>query len=441
MNLPALPPHILLKLGIECLNDMQIAAFDALQTNPATLLIAPTGSGKTLAFLLPVYMMMTPETPGIQCLILTPSRELALQIEQVWRAMGTGYKVNTCYGGHSVKVELSNLTEPPALLIGTPGRIADHIRRESIDLRTTPMLVLDEYDKSLTMGFEEDMSFIAGELLRCTRRVLVSATRTVRIPPYMEIAQPMLVDYSEPVKSGEEALAVKTVFSDAHDKRGKLFELICFLGAEPTLIFCNQRDTAEQISDYLRHSGIESAYFHGKMEQIDREKTLVNFRNGSVTFLVASDLAARGLDIPSVRNVIHYELPYQEENFIHRNGRTARMNATGTAYILLHPDEERPQYLWKLPEECDVPKGSPIPPLSAWNTIYISGGKKDKVSKMDIVGFFTKIGTLDKDDIGLIEVMDFMAFAAVKKTKTSALLHAINNEKMKGKKYKIQVAW
>jgi superfamily II DNA/RNA helicase len=433
-------PVMLAQLGIEQLNEMQIAAYQTIQAQKNTVLLAPTGSGKTLGFLLPLLNLLNPEKKGVQCLILTPSRELAIQIEQVWRKMATGFKVNTCYGGHSVQVEMQNLSEAPAVLIGTPGRISDHLGRKSIDLAATSYLILDEFDKSLSMGFEEEMAFIVDKLTKLEKRILVSATAQLKIPAFVNIQLPVTLDFTQKEENTTANLVLKTVRTDSQSKVEALFQLLCFLGAESTLIFCNLRETAEQVCYQLKEQGIETAFFHGKMEQLDREKTLVNFRNKSITFLLASDLAARGLDIPAVKNVIHYELPFNIEDFTHRNGRTARMNAEGTAYLLLEADEPKPAYLAELPKNFKIPKTNSLPKLSEWTTLYVSGGKKDKLSKMDIVGFLAKKGNLEKNDIGLIEVMDFMSFVAVKKNKVAVLLKLVQHEKMKGQKYRIEVA-
>lgn len=433
-------PATLSNLGITALNAMQEAAFDAIQAEANVLLLAPTGSGKTLAFLLPILAQLKTEQAGVQCLILTPSRELAIQIEAVWKKMATGFKVNTCYGGHSMQTEIQNLVEPPALLIGTPGRIYDHLTRSSFGLRSIKILVLDEFDKSLTMGFQEQMTFIIERLRQLERRVLVSATSNIVVPEFTGVTNPITLDFTETATKTTDGLQIKTVVSTEKDKIDRLFELLCYLGSEPTLIFCNHRESVERTAYLLNQKGIEAAYFHGGMEQIDREKTLLQFRNGSIVFLVASDLAARGLDIPEVKHVIHYQLPIKKEDFVHRNGRTARMNAEGTAYLMLHEAETVPDYITPKPDVLDVPKNAPIPKPSEWVTMYISGGKKDKISKMDIAGFLMKKGDLKSADVGLITVMDFMSFVAVKKNTAKRVLALSQNEKMKGAKYKITYA-
>ncbi|MEY4936001.1 MAG: hypothetical protein RIS64_2360 [Bacteroidota bacterium] len=430
---------ILANVGISALNQIQKDAFTAIQQETAILLLAPTGSGKTLAFLLPILAKLNSEDKKIQCLILTPSRELAIQIEQVWKKMATGFKVNACYGGHNMSVEVQNLTEPPALLIGTPGRIADHITRRSLDLSSVYTLVLDEFDKSLALGFQDQMAFIVQHLKKVKTKILVSATDSIKIPDFVGIRKPHVLYFT---KNEEDTPALKTytIFSEAKDKIDCLFNLLCQLGASSTIVFCNHREAAERTSQLLWERGVENAFFHGGMEQIDREKTLFQFRNGSTHFLIASDLAARGLDIADIQNIIHYHLPHKHEDFTHRNGRTARMDATGKAYIILHQDEKVPTYLAELPEKIVLQKVLTIPKRSEWTTLYISGGKKDKLSKGDILGFLVKIGGLEMGEIGLIEVMDFMAFVAVQKKRLKTVLPILQQAKMKGKKYRIQEA-
>ncbi|MFN0015924.1 MAG: DEAD/DEAH box helicase [Saprospiraceae bacterium] len=431
---------ILSRLGIGALNAMQETAVGAIRGHKNTVLLAPTGSGKTLAFLLPVWEMLRAEEPGVQCLILSPTRELALQIERVWQKMATGFKVNTCYGGHSMQTETQNLSQPPALLIGTPGRILEHITRKTFSLDKIHTLVLDEFDKSLSMGFQEQMAGIVQGLQGLEKRVLASATDKQHIPLFTGITHPKVLNFYKSPEKTTDGLVTRRVIAATPDKGEALVNLLCYLGSTPTLIFCNQRDTTDEVHNLLSGTGVSCASFHGGMEQPDRERTLVQFRNGSVTFLVASDLAARGLDIPEVRNVVHYEAPMKHNDFLHRNGRTARMHADGTAYLLLGKNEPLPVYLAEAPPPLfEVPRSETLPPPAPWLTLYISGGKKDKISKMDIVGFLSKKGNLNQTDIGKIEVLDHMAFAAVRRDLAAGVLKLVQAEKMKGKRYKIVV--
>ncbi len=418
---------------------MQLSAQETILTDNNVLLLSPTGSGKTVAFLLPIFELLDDYQAGVQCLILVPSRELGLQIEQVWKKMGTMYKVNVCYGGHSIETEIKNLSNPPAVLIGTPGRIADHIDRGTFKVDRIQTLVLDEFDKSLQLGFHEQMSFIIGKLSKLNKRILVSATSGIEIPKYTKVFHPTVLDFI-PSEEEKENLSIQLVVSKEKDKIGTLFNLICSLKSQSALIFCNHRDAAERISDALNEKGIYATYYHGGMDQDERERALIQFRNGSVPYLVTTDLAARGLDIPEMKHVIHYHLPSKEDEFTHRNGRTARMLASGTAYIITHESEKKHDYIDYGMPVLNVDKATTLPKPPEFQTIYISGGKKNKLNKIDIVGFFSQKGKLDKGDLGLIEVKDFISFAAVKYNKVKDLLSNICDEKMKGKKFKIEVA-
>jgi len=427
--------QILDNLTIQELNEMQRASIQAASTNDLTLL-APTGSGKTLAFLFPLLARLKKETNGVQALILTPSRELAVQIEQVWKQMGTGYKVLCCYGGHSTKTEKNSFIEPPTLLIGTPGRISYHIRNESFDTSKVKSLVLDEFDKSLEFGFHDEMSFIIENLNNLSKRILTSATKLNEIPDFVQLAENAIeVNF---LKADEHIpkIDIKAVSTTAEDKVETLLSLICYIGNKPTLVFCNHRDAVNRISETLEDNGIQHGIFHGGMEQVDREKALLQFRNGSYHLLICTDLASRGLDIPEIAYIIHFQLG-NEETFIHRNGRTARMQAEGTAFLILN-EGKFPEYLKAVPFTT-LPDKNSIPPETEWITLYVAAGKKDKINKIDIVGMFLQKGKLSKDDLGRIEVHDKSAYAAVKRNKVNQLLKLLANEKIKNKKVKIGI--
>ena len=431
--------NLLVNLGIESLNEMQEVAQTTILQDNNVLLLSPTGSGKTLAFLMPIFQLLEENINTVQCLILVPSRELGLQIEQVWKKMGTNYKVNICYGGHSLDTEIKNLSNPPAILIGTPGRIGDHLDRKSFDVENITTLVLDEFDKSLQLGFHEEMSYIIGRLPKLNKRVLVSATAGIEIPKYTRVVNPTVLDFI--VEEEENSnLDVKLVISKEKDKINTLFQLICSLKGESAIVFCNHRDAVERISDMLNEKGIYATFYHGGMDQDERERALIQFRNGSMSYLITTDLAARGLDIPEMKHVIHYHLPLKEDEFTHRNGRTARMLASGTAYALIHESEKKLEYFDYSLEKLVVTETTKLPRPPQFQTIYISGGKKNKLNKFDIVGFFSQKGKLEKGDLGLIEVKDFISFAAVKYGKVTEFLKNIQDQKMKGKKFKIEVA-
>ena len=422
-------------LGFEKVNEMQEASLEANREHADVVLISPTGSGKTVGFLLPLLEKLNPEQKGVQALIICPSRELALQIEQVFKKMGTGYKINSCYGGHSMKTERNNLSEAPAVLVGTPGRLADHVTRESVELQFVHTLVLDEFDKALELGFKKDMAFIIEQLVSLDKRMLTSATQALKIPPFTGVVEHKKLNFTKdviPVK-----LTLKKVVASGKDKLQSLFELVCKFGNESTLIFCNHRDAVDRISDLLWDQGLFHESFHGGLEQDDRERALLKFRNGSHHILICTDLASRGLDIPEIKHVIHYQLPVQEEAFIHRNGRTARMNAEGTAYLVFGENEKYPEYIKDKIAVERLPEATVLPKEPKFTTLYIGGGKKDKINKIDIVGLLMKKGGLEKDEVGLIEVHDFSSYVAVSKEKVEDVIKKLKGEKVKKKKLKI----
>ena len=420
--------------GIEPLNEMQRAVLDA-GTSKDMLLLSPTGSGKTLAFLLPLLTTLSREVTTIQALIVAPSRELALQIESVFRSLGSGFKINCCYGGHPIRTEKKSLEHAPAVLIGTPGRLVDHLERGNVNLDNVKTLVLDEFDKILELGFTAEMKEVLAHLANVRRRVLTSATSAIDIPDFVRIQAPVKLSFLTEEKRNT-ALSVHIVQSPVPDKLDTLYALLGELKGGSALVFCNLREAVERVSNYLTEKDVANECFHGGMEQLDRERALSKFRNGSTTVLISTDLAARGLDIPEVKNVIHYHPPVNEESYVHRNGRTARMYAEGDAYLILNEKEFIPEYITPVPDEFFLPEKVKTPVPSDWVTLTINKGKRDKLSKKDVVGFLFQKGGLDKDDLGVVEVKESYSFAAVKRTKLPALLKKIGDEKIKNMKAK-----
>ncbi len=427
-------------LKIENLNPMQEASIRANSQGKDVVLLSPTGSGKTLAFLLPLLQELKPEENTIQSLVLVPSRELALQIESVFKSMNTSFKTCCCYGGHPISDEKKSiLGNHPAIIIGTPGRINDHLNKGNFMPDTIHTLVIDEFDKSLEYGFQDEMSEIIAQLPGLKKRILLSATDAEEIPAFTGLNETIRLDYL--VQDEEDVrLKLMKVLSPDKDKVETLFRLLCTMGSSSTIVFCNHRDAVERVSDYLASKGLYNEFFHGGMEQPDRERALYKFRNGSCHVFVSTDLASRGLDIPEIENIIHYHIPINEDAFTHRNGRTARWDAEGTSYIILNEDENLPAYVTEEPEIFNLPAKTNRPAQPLWVTLYIGKGKKDKVNKIDIVGFLFKKGKLGKDDIGQIDVKEHFAFVAIRRSKLNQTLNLIQGEKIKGMKTKIEEA-
>ncbi|MEJ8762387.1 DEAD/DEAH box helicase [Phocaeicola sp. HCN-40430] len=432
---------ILANLKIEQLNAMQQVAVDVCKEGSDLILLSPTGTGKTLAYLLPLVSLLKPGVEGVQAVVLVPSRELALQIEQVFKAMGTDFKVMSCYGGRPAMDEHRTMKGiRPSVVIATPGRMNDHLTKQNIDASSVRTLVIDEFDKCLEFGFQEEMAEVIGKLPALKRRFLLSATDTEDIPRFTGLNKTVKLDFLDPDTQGINRIHIYKVMSPVKDKLETLYKLLCSLGDQSTLVFCNHRESVDRVGKYLHSMKVYCETFHGGMEQDDRERALYKFRNGSCHIFISTDLAARGLDIPDIRNVVHYHLPIAEDGFVHRNGRTARWEADGNAYIILHPEESIPSYLKGNPEEFVLPEQTPKPALPAYVTLYIGKGKKDKINKIDIVGFLFKKGGLSKEDIGRVDVKDHYAFAAVSRKKVKQTLKLIQNEKIKGVKTLIEQA-
>ncbi len=426
---------ILAKLNINELNPMQKEAVTVIEKSTNTILLSPTGTGKTLAFLLPLLKTLDPNNSEIQALVLVPSRELAIQIEQVARNMGSGFKINAVYGGRPIAKDKAELKHLPAILIGTPGRIADHFSSDRFAKNSLKTIVLDEFDKSLEVGFEYEMRGIINQIPNLNKRILTSATQGVEIPDFVGLDKPEIVNYLQHKKASK--LEIKTVVSPKEDKTQTLVDLLLHIGNKPGIIFCNFKDSIAKVSDMLKKNKISHTCFSGGMDQRDRERSLIKFRNGTSQLLVATDLAARGIDIPELKFIIHYELPRAIEEFTHRNGRTARVNAEGVSYVLQSEREFLPEFI-KKNEAIDISKKAVWKP-QFWTTLFISGGRKDKISKGDIAGLFFKQGNLNKDQLGVIELKQDCAFISVPLTIAKDLAEKLNNSRLKKKRVRIYV--
>lgn len=425
--------RILEKLNIEALNEMQLAAIDVISNHLEIVLLSPTGTGKTLAYALPLIQKLNRDIAAVQLLILVPSRELAIQIEQVIREMGTGYKVNAIYGGRPIKKDFIELAHEPTILIGTPGRIADHLRRETFLSHHIQQLVLDEFDKSLETGFEKDMKEIIYALPNLKRRILTSATEDVEIPSFVGLSDAQRISF---ISEGVPNLEVKIAVAEETKPLDLLCDILHKEAGANGIVFCNYKQTISELSDYLNQRNIDHACFYGGMEQMDRERSLIKFRNGTHNILVATDLAARGVDVPELNYIVHFEIPFKETEFIHRNGRTARMNKGGIAYVISKASKQIPDFI-KDAEIMQIDSAKHRDLSSEWCTVFVSGGRKDKISKGDIAGLFFKQGKIEKTDLGLIELKHDCAFVALKKRVASVLIEKLNNTRLKKKKVRL----
>jgi len=427
---------ILSKLRITDLNEMQQHAVEAITGSDGdVVLLSPTGTGKTLAYLLPLIQLIDSTSDNVQALVITPGRELALQSDNVLKNMGCGLRSTACYGGRPTMDEHKVIKEvKPQIVFGTPGRLNDHLDKENIERYHIRFLIIDEFDKCLAMGFHLEMQKLIKSLPGLQRRILLSATNAEQIPQFVNMSKKgTLIDFLPDDEQTSERVTLYQVRSPQKDKLETLRQLLLSVGDESSIVFLNFRDSVERTNEFLRKQGFTTSYFHGGMEQRQREDMLYKFSNGSSNILVSTDLASRGLDIPNIQNIIHYHLPENEDGYIHRVGRTARWEATGRTFFILNSEEHIPEYVeGEVEDYTPVTEPDSKPALPRMSTLYIGKGKKDKISKGDIVGYLCKKGGLEPYEIGHIDVKDRYAYAAVNREKMQQVLRLTKGEKIKG---------
>lgn len=438
MNYNKIIENIRCRLGISELTPVQ-TQMASLAAAPSVLLIAPTGSGKTIAFTLASLTAMAAPGHGVQTMVITPSRELARQVADVVRNAASGvYRVVACYGGHPFIEEERSLAPGADIVVGTPGRILDHIHRGTIDATTVAALVIDEYDKLLELGFADEMSKIIRRLTSRQRTITTSATQLERWPDFIYNPNTLTIDTTGTTHETRPQIDIARVNSYVPDKLDTLTALLLATGhTQPrSIIFVNHRESADRIHRHLINKGFPAVVMHGGMEQRDRENALEMFANGSALQLVATDLAGRGIDIEGVDAVIHYHLPSSADIWTHRNGRTARMGADGTVYAIISDGETVAPFVEWDREYVPSPSPEATPASAPHATLYINLGKKEKISRGDIVGFITANTPLTGKDIGRITLRDHCALAAIPASTAQETLRMLSSAKIKGKRVK-----
>ena len=434
---------LLEKEGIEALNPMQEKMLQAGSEKKDIILLSPTGSGKTVAFGVPLLKMLKDPTGRVQAVVIAPSRELVSQIAGVLRNIGGDYRVLALYGGHKVEDEVNSLKVTPDIIVATPGRLLDHAVRRNIDLLPTRILVLDEFDKSLELGFEEEMEKIVKRMKNLSRIILTSATEAASLPDFLPIKEPMVLNFLEGNGKLRQRMRIHHVESDDKDKLKSLLMLLRNVtdgsaAPERTIIFVNYRESAERIYDFLRKNGVSAALYHGALDQQKRESAIAAFNSGVRPILVATDLAPRGLDIAGVANVVHYHLPLTEESYTHRNGRTARIANEGDVYVLTSPDEKLEEYITP-DNKYGISTDSHGVLDSGMELLYVTGGKREKLSKGDLLGWMIKEAGVEASSIGKISVFDHYSLIAVGKADVKKIIEASRRSKIKGEKRRISV--
>ncbi|WP_347156997.1 DEAD/DEAH box helicase [Pontibacter chitinilyticus] len=411
---------------------------------------AETGSGKTAAFGLPLLQGINPELQQVQALVTVPTRELAVQVRQELKKLAKQLpqlKISAFYGGHSFSQERASLAHPPQVLVGTPGRLTDHLSRRTIDLSHVVQIVLDEADKLLEMGFQEELDRVLEALPRKRQTVLFSATMPDKVKELIanSLQDPVFVKATaNAIPDQLKLIGIKV----EHPQRSQaVLNLIQSKASAGTVVFCNTRAAADTLTAFLQENRVAAKALHGGMEQPDRDKTMTLFRNGTIPVLIATDLAARGLDIDKLRHIVHYELPDDMAAYLHRSGRTGRAGKSGTVYTLVSPRDEQKLHEWQqvymdewLQAGALVKMATTAPaPASAFATLYIAGGRKDKISPRDIVGALIAEAGLKADQIGKIEVLDRNCFVAVPQAQAKQIAEQLSSGKIKGRRYKVSL--
>ena len=427
-------------VGVEMLNEMQLRTLGAVREGGDVVVLSPTGTGKTLAYLLPLLEILREDERGVQAVVVLPTRELARQVADVWKMMATGFQALCLHGGRSVIEEIATMKGAvPAIVIATPGRLNDHLSRGTFSVDTASVLVFDEFDKSLELGFKEEMEQLLSQMPRAVRRFLFSATDSDELSRFVSSPEFAKLDFTDVVEKPQERTAFYLVRTTQKERLDALASLVCLMRGESAIVFCNFREMVDEVGSFLKKKGISVIVYHGGLEQKQRELALYKFKSGCAAVLVCTDLAARGLDIPDVKHVVHYQRPVNEESFIHRNGRTARWSAEGAVYAFYIEGGSLPEYISEETPTFNLAQPIPMPVEAKWQVVYIGKGKRDKISRGDIAGFFMKKGGAKPADLGTIVVYDRYSYIAVRRGRVKPLLSAVANEKIKGMKTIIEV--
>lgn len=427
---------------------LQENALKAVEKSNKLQLYAPTGSGKTIAFFCALLAAKN-NYKWDKALVIVPTRELALQIGEVFTQLKTGMKSLVCYGGHSFKSEVNSIQGNPEVIIGTPGRIADHIRRESFQANDIQALVIDEVDKVLELGFKKEVDEIREAIGNLNFYMEVSATMDKSLTA--ENCYPVGTNDRSSLQDNEPQITYYSlqVEEESH-KAETVLNVLQQLTPAPTFIFLNHREAVDRIADYFKHKGLPVTVYHGGLDQVERERNLIQFRNGTALIMVVTDLAARGLDVADVQYIFHYQFPKDEPSFIHRNGRTARMGATGAVFVVQdEKDLAQIDYLKKLDLEAHAHAPEQTHGRAShasqehWKTtkatLSLSAGKKDKVNKIDILGFLTKECNVTAKDIGKIDTYDHFSYVAISEQSLAKVVNRKTKAKIKKNTVKIRV--
>ncbi|NOR55720.1 MAG: ATP-dependent RNA helicase DbpA [Sulfurovum sp.] len=435
--------EVLTDNGFKTMSEIQEKSINDILEGRDVLAQSKTGSGKTLAFGIPAVMSTNTNNFKPQTIIITPTRELADQIAVELRKVAS-YKANlkilTLYGGVPLRAQAESIAKGAHILIGTPGRIQDHLAKETLVLDSIKTLVLDEADRMLDMGFYDEIVKIGSNMPRGKQTLLFSATFPENIEKLAKalLNQPLTIK----VDTILESTKINEIVYETSDKEKTLETLIKAYKPESLLIFCNTKVQVISLTQSLLKSGHATIDIHGDLDQRDRNESVIAFSNGSKRILVATDVASRGLDIKDISLVINYDLPFEQEVYTHRIGRTGRAGATGTAISLFSPkDSEKCSYVLKKAKKGQMKElrvDAKFKMISDYDTLCLHGGKKTKLRAGDILGTLCKEIGIDNTMIGKINITETKSYIALHHTVADKVLNALKKVKIKKKKY---MAW
>ncbi len=435
-------------LGYTTLTPIQEDSFAPLLSGKDVIGQAQTGSGKTAAFSIPILEKIETNDRFIQAIVLCPTRELGAQVTEQIRKLGR-YKKNlvvvSLLGGVPFRTQMRSLEHGVHVIVGTPGRVLDHLERKTLDLSGVKTFVLDEADRMLDMGFVDDIEKILKEIPEDRQTVFFSATFPNTIETLSKRYQ------KSPVRITSKALDAPAIEELVYEtsKENKLHTLISFVATkrpESAIVFCNTKLMVDEICQALSKAQIVAEKLHGDLEQTDRQKVMAKFRNRSVKVLIATDVAARGIDVTGVETVINYDLPSDASVYVHRIGRTGRIGKVGLAVSLLTPHESPKvqtieQYtkrtLKKLKWEATAPVAYSEEVVKL-DTLYVGAGRKQKIRPTDILGAFTGEGGCKGAQVGKIEILDNFTYVAVDSVMTDHLISVFRMGKIKNRRIQVQ---
>jgi ATP-independent RNA helicase DbpA len=435
-------------LGYEKMTSIQQQSLPEILNNKDVIGQAKTGSGKTASFAVGILSKLNLSQKGVQALVLCPTRELSEQVCKEIRKVASfipNIKIASLCGGSPMQAQMSSLRGVVHCVVGTPGRILDHILKNSLNLDNLETLVFDEADRMLEMGFLKEISEIVSYVPKNRQTLLFSAT-------YPEDIQNLSKNFQKDavfVKADTDAasLNIEQLFfrKTNTDDFSLLTSLLAHYRPQSTLIFCNTKQKCFELAEQLQAKGHDVKAIHGDLEQRERDEALVLFSNHSLSILVATDVAARGLDIKDLHAVINFDLPHDPEVYVHRVGRTARAGKSGLALSLVSPQEETRLSSIEAYQDKSITIGNsknlvctdPLPLLASHRTLRISCGRKNKLRAADILGALTAAQAIEGQDVGKIDICDFHSFVAIERTKIELALKILTDNKIKGRFLKV----